>query len=192
MQTCTCFCWPPLEGGGWSPIIYRCSVCIITFMDSSKANYALENFDTKLELPWFGTKSQLPTIWNGRFLTRTDNDWSRVQKQRGNWDISFALAVSRRRSSSGKNCRLWFFWRVGTAVEWRLQFEILKRHFKPIWRKDLLLLKRWSFSLCNHDYEQVCVKGLLDSLLLPGSIKLFCLWYQHHNMNVKTFFGWVL
>ena len=29
---------------------HLCSVCFITFMDSTKANYVLENFDTKLRL----------------------------------------------------------------------------------------------------------------------------------------------
>ena len=39
-------------------------------------------------------------------------------------------------------------------------------------KKILYLSNRWSFSLCNHDYDQVGVKELLYAL---REYKLFCL-----------------
>ena len=48
----------------------------------------------------------------------------------------------------------------------------IEETLQTIWKKILYLSNRWSFSLCNHDYDQVGVKELLYAL---REYKLFCL-----------------
>ena len=80
----------------------------MAFMDSSKANYALENFDKKLELrkiPCPG-RYKIPTSNNPKWPACANKRQMidlEFKKKRGNWDVSVAVS---RRSSSGKNCRL--------------------------------------------------------------------------------------